>query len=383
MARNAVAVLGSGNGGQATAALLARAGHRVKLFGRYGFERNLLPIRERGGIQFSGVAGSGEVALEKVTSDISEAMDEAQLVVVATPATTHEELAAITAPHFSDGQLLLIMQGAAASVIFARAIAADKTRQVSIGETSTLPYTCRIIGPAHVHISRISRRQLFAAFPGREGQVLAERLHLFFPFLVPATHILETALYNPNPILHPPATILNLGRIEHVTGEFRIYQEGFTKSIWTLIRALDAEKIALLQALDLPAMPYLEEFAWRNSDTFEEFASLGIKGPSGSGDRYITEDVPIGLVLFASVGALLKVSTAVCDALIDLASVINATDYRLTGRTLERLHLGGLQSSDLITRLIDGAPRQSESTTRSPGGQGRRIASDETGLGQG
>ncbi len=348
-----VAVLGSGNGGHAVAAILALAGHRVRLYGRHGFREKLLAVRSQGGITLSGVAGSGLVRLEAVTNSIEEALAGANLVVVAAPATTHEEVADLCARHFVDGQVVLLLQGMAGTLLFSRAIReANSTQRVMLGETATLPYTCRLVAPGHVHVSRVSRRHLSAAFPGSESAALAQRLRPLFPFLVPATHVLETTLYNPNPILHPPGTLLNLGRIEHVNGEFRIYEEGFTASVWTLVHALDAEKMALLRALGLPAVPYLEEFAQRNDDSFEQFAAQGIKGPSGAHDRYITEDVPAGLVLFSSLGQTLGIPTPVSDALIRIASAINATDYRATGRTLDRLGLGGLSPERLGQHLV-------------------------------
>ncbi len=354
MFRKTVAVLGSGNGGQAIAAVLALAGHRVHIYGRRGFQQNLLPIRDRGGIELSGVAGSGLARIARATDSIGAALDGAQLVVVATQATAHEELAQLCAPHVSDGQTILIVQGGAASLIFANVIRnTNRACQIAIGETATLPYTCRLAGPGRVHISRVSRRHLFAAFPGRASQSLSERLRTFFQFLVPATHVFETALYNPNTLLHPAGTLLNLGRIEHTKGEFYIYQEGFTPSIWTLIHAVDAEKMALLRALGLSAIPYLDEFDWRNDDTFDQFASLGIKGPSGPKDRYITEDVPTGLVFFSSLGQALGVPTPVCDSLITICSAINGTDYRATGRTLRRLGLMDVSAPDITRYLME------------------------------
>ena len=56
-----------------------------------------------------------------------------------------------------------------------------------------------------------------------------------------------------------------------------------------------------------------------------------------SNSRYITEDVPQGLVLLESLGGLLNVKTTVCSALIDIASACLNTDFRKNGRTVERL----------------------------------------------
>ncbi len=61
------------------------------------------------------------------------------------------------------------------------------------------------------------------------------------------------------------------------------------------------------------------------------------KGPTSVNSRYITEDVPQGLVLLESLGKALKINTPVATALIELASAALMRDLRCGGRTLEAL----------------------------------------------
>lgn len=61
------------------------------------------------------------------------------------------------------------------------------------------------------------------------------------------------------------------------------------------------------------------------------------KGPQSVNSRYITEDVPQGLVLMESLGQVLDIPVPVCTALIELASASLKTDFRKDGRTLKRL----------------------------------------------
>ena len=67
------------------------------------------------------------------------------------------------------------------------------------------------------------------------------------------------------------------------------------------------------------------------------------KGPLSAEDRYLTEDVPQGLVLLESLGQYLGVATPVCTALIELASAALGRDLRQTGRTLARLGQGNVE----------------------------------------
>ena len=61
------------------------------------------------------------------------------------------------------------------------------------------------------------------------------------------------------------------------------------------------------------------------------------KGPIKVDSRYISEDVPQGLVLLETLGIKLKVKTPVCTGLINIATAALGRELRLQGRTLESL----------------------------------------------
>ena len=92
--------------------------------------------------------------------------------------------------------------------------------------------------------------------------------------------------------------------------------------------------------------------------TLEEQAKQSSKGPSSADSRYLTEDVPMGLVFFASLGKALGVPTPIAEALINIASAVGQTDYWKTGRTLERLGLGGLSAAELRAYVEHGGVKE-------------------------
>ena len=75
---------------------------------------------------------------------------------------------------------------------------------------------------------------------------------------------------------------------------------------------------------------------------------LGIAAQSQLDHRYLTEDVGYSLVFLSDLAARLGVPTPVMDAVIAIASVALARDFRAEGkRTVNTLGLDGLSAEQL------------------------------------
>ena len=70
-------------------------------------------------------------------------------------------------------------------------------------------------------------------------------------------------------------------------------------------------------------------------NTSEVFCA--IKGPTSVTNRYITEDISTGLVLWSSIGKVLKVPTPNIDAIIVLGGTLLQRDFYKEGLTIEKL----------------------------------------------
>jgi opine dehydrogenase len=78
-----------------------------------------------------------------------------------------------------------------------------------------------------------------------------------------------------------------------------------------------------------------------------------LEGSKSVPPRYVTEDVPEGLVAWSSLGSKIGVATPTVDTLIHLATIVKGTDYRRQGRTVERLGLAD-KSLDEALALVNG-----------------------------
>ena len=359
-----IAVLGAGNGGQACAGVLSLAGYKVNLFNR-GAER-LKPILERGGIEVTG-AKEGFAKLDKITNDVKEAVRGVDLILIVAPAFAHKDLAETCIPHLEDRQIVSYLGKGGGTLVFAQSLKSlEVKKNIVLGETNTLPYASKSVGPAQIRVGILKKGGFIAAaLPAKNTKKLVDNLKEIYPVAVAAANVLETLLTDFNAIDHVGALIPNIGYVANSTGEYRLFKEGVTPSVGRVIQGVDRERLAIMKALGLDQTPY-EEWLFKQgfidsveSTVYEAIQKSTLKGaipcgPSIMQHRYITEDVPYGLVTMASLGDMLGVPTPVIKSLITLASVMNQIDYWKEGRTVEKLGISGLKANELRRFVEEG-----------------------------
>ncbi len=353
-----ITIIGAGNGGFAMAADLALAGFRINLYELPQFQSNVEAISEVGGIEITGAARNGFAKLAKITTNIGEAVNDASYIIVVTQSLVHENIAALLAPVIRPDQFLYIMPGSGGSFLFAKKFR-EKGLKVSIAETITLPYGCRKKNPKSINVTRLLEGNMIGVLPSKNTGEVVNAFKTFYPDAIPMKNVLEAALYNPNLILHPAASVLNMARIEYAKGDFGLYQEGFSPSIMKVLFAIDREIMQIFEKLGMSVFSYKKLVEMRYKKSFEEqffglMCKLGSRGPFDVKTRYITEDVPIGLVLLASVGQWANVPTPTVDAIIQLAGLMNDTDYWPMGRTVEKLGIAQMTPDELHHFLREG-----------------------------
>ncbi|HHU50255.1 MAG TPA: NADP transhydrogenase subunit alpha [Firmicutes bacterium] len=355
-------VLGAGHGGLAMAGHLGLMGYKVNLFNRS--ESRITPIQMMGGIELSGIIeGFGEINL--ATSNIADAVCDADILMVVVPATGHRFIAETIAPYLRDGQAIVLNPGRTGGALEVNSILRKKmgvTADVLIGEAQTLLYASRSINPAQVQIFGLKNTIPVSALPGQRTAELVTKLRSVFPQFVPGDNVLKTSLDNIGAIFHPALTVLNAARIESTRGEFQFYMEGVTSSVAHVLEALDAERVAVAAALGIRAMSAREWLyvaydaagknlydAMRNNHGYK-----GINAPSVVDHRYLWEDVPMSLVPIASLGEQLGVPTPTINNIIHLASLMNQTDYWSIGRTTAKMGLAGLSVAEIRRLALEG-----------------------------
>jgi len=376
MEKDLVAVLGGGNGGHAVAANLSLAGFKVNFFELPQFAESFERVLRTKEIRIEGVSIDGVAKLNSATTDIQQAIKDAEVIFVITPAFGHKTMAEICAPFVQDGQVIVLMPGSGGSLEFAKIFKEKKVKQeITFAESCTLPYGARLKGAGHVSVFINALILPTGVFPSKRTGEVISRLKQFYPTMLPAKDVLEAAINNPNPVAHPVATLLNAARIEHSRGEFYLYAEGMTPSVARTYESLNEERLSICKGMeyklyhwnDLDFKDYNlgeteEECRYRILNTSMDaafgkdgiYAGIKMKGPEHLKDRYMTEDVPYGMVLLSTLGDILKIPTPTHDAVIQLASVINRTNYWKTGRGVNQLGLSRLNKQGLKQFLLTG-----------------------------
>jgi opine dehydrogenase len=354
-----VAVLGGGNGGHAAAADLTLKAFQVSLFSLWSDD--FKAVREQGGISLVDASGDQFVPLSPPHDSLEEALRGAVGILIVVPAQAHGDYARACAPLLKEGQAVFLNPGSTGGALAFRKILREKgCADVTVSETNTLTYICRLIGPAKVKVTSRSKVG-FASFPGKKTEECFHQFKELYPEATERRNVLETSLTNINAILHPPGMILNAGWMEHTKGNFAYYSEGTTPAVARVIEAIDRERMALCEKLRIGGESFLDFFyragstteeAWRSGSVYRALQDSEpnrfIRAPEGLTYRFLSEDIPFGLVPMACLGQALGIATPIMDGLIDLASLVNGTDYWKTGRTLNRMGIEGLGTESLL-----------------------------------
>lgn len=360
-----IAILGAGNAGYAHACKLVEGGHKVNLIKTSNaiHEKSFETVQKNGGIHAIDDTNGGKeyfAKLQLITRDIEEGIKGAKAIYVMTQSLQHESIANKLVPHIKQDEpdLVIIVPGNMGSIFFRKRC---NNNRITFAEGESMPFDARIVEDGKVRILFKNVRNALAFLPARrtaKGVAIGEKI--FDTYKYDRRNIIESALHNPNTIVHTVGTIMSASRIEYSRGEFWMYREGFTDSVWNVVMDLDREKNDVLEKFGCERLDYIDACKFRNevdlnSDSLTVFRSYaakgGPKGPHELNTRFILEDVPMGLRLLSSLGEKAGVQTRVCDSLIHIASSLVRRDFWKQGRTLEKLGISELTREEIINYI--------------------------------
>ena len=365
-----VSILGAGNGGFAAASHLALEGNQVTLYEAPEFAATLTEVAAQGGIDLetmesSGLKG-GFAKLAKITTDIGEAVRGAEVILVIVPSVGHKVFAALCAPHLEDGQLVVLTPGNLYGAMeFATVVRkAGNNSDIIFAETDSLMYACRKKDNKSIWLRGYKHNLGFSAFPASRTDEALERIRKLYPKMMRRDSVLATGVSNTNTTVHIPIMLFNISNIE-AKADMLFYRECLSPSIGLFIEAMDSERMGFSRAgiFNLQDVKQLS-LSWyghqgAHGETFWEIQNNNpiypnSKLPTDKYNRYLTEDVPYGLIPMVQLMDMFGLPHKVMDMAILTAGIFCERDFHKEARTLETLGLGGISGKDLQNHVLHG-----------------------------
>lgn len=340
-----VSILGAGAVGLAYTSLLSRSGHEVIILSPSSKSKRALSSGQA--LQATGrVSGAFS---PRVAESYKDATDDAEVIIIAIPSTGMRRLIDDLTPCLRPGQVVVISSQSSLSALYLSKRLYEQGVIVPIVAWSTTMATARRTSPLTVSIDTLrSCIDVATLHDTEDGLGLSVCRALFGDVFRPLPDLLAISLSNLNPPIHLANALANFTRIER--GEYWANYDGITTAVGRMIEALDLERLSVAQAYGLKVRTvhehYLMTFSGITPGSVSEMAAQvhrrrnGPPGPTSVETRYITEDVPFGLVPVVQLGHLAGVKLPLHEAGIRVIST-------LVGRDL-------VQENDLLAEFLDG-----------------------------
>ncbi len=376
-----IAILGAGNGGYTMAADLSMVGYEVNLYELPEYaENNLGPVIERGGIEVISQDTSGnEIVLSAggrsgftrisgvVGSDIQEAVSGVDIIMLVVPGFVREKFIRAFAPYIEDEQIIVIWPAYFGALQCAKLLKdMGIQKDITIAETESLIYNCTKLGGAKVRNKGQKEKMLVSVFPGKKKEEIFNEIQKIYPQFLPAKNVLETTLVNVNPPLHPQSVLLNLYRVER---KFYPFDEKLNKPVEKaydvtpgmarVMEQVDMERLKIGEKLGLKLNSLKKTlgifYGAKGKDLYETISTCyayQVQGaPTSLKDRYVTEDVPYGLVPYTLLGEQLGMSVNTIRAMATIGCATTGRDFWKEGLDMEAVGLAGKNEKEILDFL--------------------------------
>ena len=349
-----VTVIGGGGTAIFMAAYLTIQGHEVTVCDEEWHGARLKAIQEAGNeVDMIGSCGTGHAVIHEITFEVGKARENAEVVLVSAMVKRHEAIADWIAPHLKEGQVVCFSAGNCASITLKKKLG---DRKIVVGEMQGNIGPCRLVSPTTVSCAFPYAEKPVAAFPACDNDALVAGLSKVYPCRA-VKNVFQATLSSPNVSIHLAGTLMNTSKMETMN-DFRLYQDGMSPSVATVIAAVEDERERVMDQMGYQRTRAVGQiYALLEYPKHPEVAQFRVlAGPvKGVHDRYVVEDAHAGNSLLLSIARNFGIKAPVVEALLTLASVLNDNeDFYAGGLTLENLGLAGKTVEEINHYLETG-----------------------------
>jgi len=367
--RPSITICGSGNGAHALSVVASQNAH-ADIDWLAGSEERARLLRR--GLSGNGLRSTGAVAaradrIRRISADPAEVIPGADLVLILVPAFAHGRVLRRIAPYLSEGTALGCMPARGGFEFEATEVLASGAREhPTIFGLQTLPWSTRVTRPGElVHIGAVKREVVLAALPTSRAAAIAERLEgMLGTHVNPTDSFLGLTLGNPGQFIHPA---LMYGHFRSWRGEeydehaIPLLYAQATHEMGELVGRLSHEALAVTRQLEagsggilnlrggvIPIHAWLRRVYGHLCETSTIAASFRTgpikarKAPMlevrpgkfvpNFGYRYLSEDVPFGLVATHALAEIADIKTPAIDEVITWTQSVLNRNYIAGGR---------------------------------------------------
>lgn len=354
MKKNRIGIVGAGSIGMACAAWLSHRSYQVAIWSpRNGSN----PKARDGSLSATGVLeGSFRVSYADSAQDLASGVD---IVLIAVSANGHRTVMDALLPHLRSGQLVIVSSMASLSSLYLYERTLSRGLGVAIASFGSTVLTARRKSSTHVDVMTQRKSLGVACLPHhRIQEVLDLCTELFGTSFTAEDNCLLSTLSNTAAIAHVPLALFNWTRIER--GEAWPQYHYLTPRIAVLMEKLDAERRAVAGAFGFNLVSIGQQLS-RSSGVptaclADIAASLhaqrgGPPGPTDMQTRYLTEDVPYGLVFQLALAVLAQVPVPATQAVVAMAGLISGENFMEGNDLISPLQLPFETVEGLMTRV--------------------------------
>ncbi|WP_275787375.1 NAD/NADP octopine/nopaline dehydrogenase family protein [Pararhizobium gei] len=353
-----VGIVGAGSIAFATAALAEQNDHVVTLWSPSG-ERTKGLAGGEALVAQGAIQGTFHPAVAVNAEALVAAAD---ALVIALPAYGHKTVLDAIAPHVTSLQTVIFSSHASFGALYLSRLLARRGVVATIVAWGTTAVSGRQLSPTLVNVNTVRKQVDIATVPAsRSASGLKICKELFGDRFLDRGSLMAIALSNLNPQNHMGIALGNMTRMER--GESWSQGQNVTPNVGRLLEDLDRERIAIATKLGLQVRDIFQHFhlsfhvpvnsiSEMNQEMHE--AGNGGTGPATADSRYVTEDVPFGLVMTAKIGRLAGYPAELHEAGIRIFSSMYGRDFTAENDLLTALELDSMSLEELRHLCHDG-----------------------------
>ena len=356
-----IGIAGAGAIAFACAVLLEKNGHRPMLWSPSGEGTAELasgaPLTAEGAIEGSFRPG--------IANGASELAAESDVILIALPAYGHKAVFDALAPHLRRDQTVLISSHASFGALYlSKLLSTQGAPPPPIVAWGTTAVTARRKSGARVAINTIRSKIDIATIPHKDSATASTISRMLFgERFVERDGLLAIALSNLNPQNHMGIALGNMTRMER--GETWSQGQNVTPNVGRLLEALDQERLAIADGLGLSVRTIFEHFHLSFHVPVASISDMnqamhregrGGTGPATANSRYVTEDIPYGLLPTVMLGEMTAQTATLHQAGIDIFSAMYGVDFAGTNDLLPALDLQAMPLAQLKKLAKQGFP---------------------------